>query len=175
MIRYLGSWSGGRSIMGAIGALVAAVEPIRVFILISLEFILIDFVIGVWASRTRAKRAGRLAEWGFESERARKTIYKLVFVSLGIVMAWQLDNNILAFADLRLAEIFAGFVCGVEFWSFLENAACISEHPIFKWLSKYMGAKVKDAGLFNDADIKKAAKGEAPKPSKDDEPHTREE
>lgn len=38
----------------------------------------------------------------------------------------------------------AAFCCGVEFWSFLENAAVISEHPVFRWLRKFMKIKVED-------------------------------
>ena len=34
--------------------------------------------------------------------------------------------------DLRLANYFTAFCCGVEFWSFLENAAVISNHPCFQ-------------------------------------------
>ena len=31
----------------------------------------------------------------------------------------------------------AGFTCGVEFWSFLENAAQLSDAPLFRWLRRY--------------------------------------
>ena len=38
-------------------------------------------------------------------------------------MPWLLDACLLGFMQLRLARVFTGFLCGVEFWSFLENAA----------------------------------------------------
>ncbi len=40
--------------------------------------------------------------------------------------SWLLDACLLGFMQLRLARVFTGFLCGVEFWSFLENAARLS-------------------------------------------------
>lgn len=130
--------------------------PVQSLVLISLEFITIDFIVGVIASRVRAKRAGRLSEWGFESEKAWHTIWKAVFVFIGICLAHQLNEYIFTFVDLQLTNVFCGFVCGVEFWSILENSACISDHPVFRWLKKYMGKKVKEMGI-DPEDLDKAS------------------
>lgn len=70
----------------------------------------------------------------------------------GIVLAWLIDSYILAFLGLRLANLFTGFVCGVEFWSYLENAAEISEHPVFNWLKRYMKKKLDKAIDNEDGD-----------------------
>lgn len=134
----------GKWFTAVIGILGSYFAPVQTLILIVIEFIAIDFVIGVIASRVRAKRAGKLSEWGFESDKAWHTVLKAVFVVLGIVMAHHVDAYVVNFVDLHLTNIFCGFVCGVEFWSFLENAACISDHPVFRWLKKYMGRKVKE-------------------------------
>lgn len=91
---------------------------------------------GVVASYKRDTRRGEL--WAFESEKAWTTIVKLFFVLAGIVLAWLIDAYILLFMTLNLANLFTGFVCGVEFWSYLENASEISNHPIFRWLKIYM-------------------------------------
>ena len=53
-------------------------------------------------------------------------------------------DAMLSDSRLRLANFFTAFCCGVEFWSFLENAAEISEHPIFRWLKKFMKHKVEN-------------------------------
>lgn len=135
--------------------------PVQSLVLISLEFITIDFIVGVIASRVRAKRAGRLSEWGFESEKAWHTIWKAVFVFIGICLAHQLNEYIFTFVDLHLTNVFCGFVCGVEFWSILENSACISDHPVFRWLKKYMGKKVKEIGI-DPEDLDKASSNEDP-------------
>ena len=44
--------------------------------------------------------------------------------------------------QLNLANLFAGFVCGVELWSFLENAATISRSPLFDWLGRWVKRRV---------------------------------
>ena len=62
---------------------------------------------------------------------------------IGIVLSEMLDMMI-SDQRLRLANFFTAFACGVEFWSFLENAAVISNHPIFRWLRKFMKAKIED-------------------------------
>lgn len=101
----------------------------------------IDFITGIIKSRAVARRNKQ--KFAFESVKAWRTIYKIVFILVGIVLAEMLDQIIVE-SRLRLANYFTAFCCGVEFWSFLENAAVISEHPIFRWLRKYMKFKVED-------------------------------
>jgi hypothetical protein len=43
---------------------------------------------------------------------------------------------------LNMAKLFTGFVCGVELWSFLENASAISCSPLFKWMSRWVKHRV---------------------------------
>lgn len=138
-----------RWVFGVVAAGIGWLSDIHALLICSLVFVAIDFVTGVWASRIRAKRAGKLAEWGFESGKAWRTVYKLCFVMFGIILAWLIDSYVLNFLNLKLANLFTGFVCGVEFWSYLENAAEISKHPIFKWLKKYMKDEL-DKGLRAD-------------------------
>ena len=65
----------------------------------------------------------------------------------GIVMAWAVDRHVLDFMDLHAARLFTGFACGVEFWSFLENAAQLSDAPLFRWLKRYVRRRMrKEAG-----------------------------
>lgn len=101
-----------------------------------------DFITGVVKSAVLAKRAGR--RFAFESVKAWRTIYKVVFILIGIVLAEMLDKTIADETRLRFANWFTAFCCGVEFWSFLENAAVISDHPLFRWLRKFMKLKVED-------------------------------
>lgn len=101
-----------------------------------------DFITGVVKSAVLAKRVGR--RFAFESVKAWRTIYKVVFILIGIVLAEMLDQTIAEETRLRFANWFTAFCCGVEFWSFLENAAVISDHPLFRWLRKFMKLKVED-------------------------------
>lgn len=105
-------------------------------------FELVDFITGVVKSAVVAKRTKQ--RFAFESVKAWRTIYKFVFILIGIVLAEMLDRTIAAETRLRFANYFTAFCCGVEFWSFLENAAVISDHPIFRWLRRYMKFKVED-------------------------------
>ena len=114
-------------------------------------FEIIDFVTGVIKSAVVAKRTKQ--QFAFESVKAWRTIYKFVFILVGIVLAEMLDKTVSTETRLRFANYFTAFCCGVEFWSFLENAAVISDHPIFRWLRKFMKFKLEDEiGMtFDDA------------------------
>ena len=49
--------------------------------------------------------------------------------------------------QLNVARLFMGFTCGVELWSFLENAAQLSDAPLFHWLRRYVRRRIrKEAG-----------------------------
>lgn len=113
-------------------------------------FELVDFITGIVKSYVLAKRQGK--RFAFESIKAWRTIYKLVFILVGVCMAEMLDAT-LSTERLRLANYFTGFCCGVELWSFLENATAISQHPIFQRLKKFMKTKIEDtAGVDLDTD-----------------------
>lgn len=118
-------------------------------------FELVDFLTGCIKSSVVAKRKGE--KFAFESVKAWRTIYKYVFLLIGIVLAEMLDHTIANEGRLRFANYFTGFACGVEFWSFLENAAIISDHPLFRWLRKFMKLKVEETtGLTIDGKVQPA-------------------
>lgn len=71
-----------------------------------------------------------------------RTVVKAGFVALAIVMMWTIDSILLGFMHLNLANIFTGFVCGVELWSFIENAARISGSSLFEWLSRWLKRRI---------------------------------
>ena len=114
--------------------------PIAPLIATALLFIAIDFVTGIVASRTVARREGK--EWWIESRKAWRTVYKAGFTAVAIIMMWLIDHVLLGFMNLNIANLFTGFVCGVELWSFLENATTISSSPLFSWLGKWVKRRV---------------------------------
>lgn len=116
--------------------------PVEPLVCCALVFVAIDFLTGVLAGYKRSRRRGE--PWYFESAKAWKTIYKLVFICGGIVLTWLLDSYVLGFAGLNLSGLFTGFVCGVELWSYLENAAEISEHPVFRLFRKVVEKRLDD-------------------------------
>ena len=121
-------------------ALLSLFAPVKSVICCTLCFVLIDFITGVAASRAVAKREGRV--WYFESREAWRTLYKGGFVVMAIGMMWILESCVLDFMTLNLTRLLAGFICSVEMWSFLENAAQLSDSPLFEWLRKYLHRRI---------------------------------
>lgn len=129
-----------RAINGVILGFAALFSPIQPVMLCALAFIVIDFVTGVLASHCEAKQRGK--EWYFSSRKAWRTIRKAGFVLLTIAMSWLVECCILDFVTLNLTRIIAGAICGVEMWSFLENASVLSDAKLFEWLRNYVRRKV---------------------------------
>ena len=133
-------------ISAVVASLCGLLCPIAPLICSALLFVAIDFITGILASRIAARREGRM--WWFESRKAWRTVAKAGFVATAIVMMWVIDHELLDFMHLNLAKLFTGFVCGVELWSFLENAASISDSPLFemlgRWVKRHVGEEVSD-------------------------------
>lgn len=128
----------------------------------------VDFVTGVIKSAVVARH--KKEKFAFESVKAWRTIYKFVFILVGIVLAEMLDRTLAVEGRLRFANYFTTFCCGVEFWSFLENAAVISDHPVFKWLRKFMRFKVEDElGMTFDEAEGKRPRRPRPRPHHEEE------
>lgn len=134
-----------RLVSGTAAALSALFAPIAPLVACTMLFIGIDFLSGVAADRAAARTARRA--WHFESRKAWRTVVKLALALTAIAMAWLIDSCVLGFLHSNLARIFTGFTCGVELWSFLENAAQLSDAPLFRWLRRYVGRRIrKEAG-----------------------------
>ncbi len=129
-----------RYFSGVAISLMALFAPIAPLVWCVVAFILIDFISGVAASRAEALRSGEV--WFFQSQYAWKTLYKLGFTIVAVAMAWLIDECILSFLNVQIARLFTGFVCGVELWSFLENASMISDAPLFEWMRKYVKRRI---------------------------------
>ncbi|MBR5808059.1 MAG: phage holin family protein [Alistipes sp.] len=138
-----------RVVNGLILGFAALFSPIKSIVICALVFIAIDFVTGVLASRCEARQRGE--KWFFSSHEAWRTIRKAGFVLLTITMSWLIESCILNFITLNLTRIIAGAICGVEMWSFLENASVLSDAKIFEWLRNYVKRKVeKEIGKYEE-------------------------
>ncbi len=115
---------------GIVTGVLSFFAPVEPLLVCAMAFVAVDFLTGVLADRRRARAEGR--EWRFESHKAWRTIHKLSFVMAGIMLAWMLDGILRPFVELRLANLFTGFVCGVEFWSYLENASLVTGERRFR-------------------------------------------
>ena len=130
-----------RFVSGLAAGIAALFAPINPLVATTLLFIGVDFVSGIFADRAAARRAGR--EWYFESCKAWRTVAKMGLAVTAIAMAWLIDCCVLDFMHLNLARLFAGFTCGVELWSFLENAAQLSDAPLFRWLRRFVRRRIR--------------------------------
>lgn len=131
-----------RYFSGAVAALIALTAPVAPLAWCVVGFIAFDFLTGIIASRTEARREGRA--WWFESREAWHTVQKLALTIVALYMAYALDAVMLDFLNLHLTKLFAGFVCGVEMWSFLENACRISDAPLFRYLRRFVRHKIRE-------------------------------
>lgn len=132
-------------VSGVAAGIAALFAPIGPMVGCTLVFIGIDFVTGTAADRVMTRREG--STWHFESRKAWRTVVKLALALTAIVMAWLIDSWVFGHTEPQVARIFTGFACGVELWSFLENAAQLSDAPIFKLLRRYVVRRIgKEAG-----------------------------
>ena len=129
-----------RFVSGVAAAVAGLFAPIAPLVWCAVAFIGVDFVTGVAASRAVARREGR--PWWFESREAWRTVVKLGLVLTAIAMAWLIDSCVLEFMQLNLARLFTGFTCGVDLWSFLENAAQRPDAPLLKRLRQYVRRRI---------------------------------
>lgn len=129
-----------RFVSGVAASIAALFAPIGPLVATTVIFIGIDFLSGVAADRAAALREGRA--WYFESRKAWRTVLKLGLTVTAIGMAWLIDCCVLDFMQLHVAKLFTGFTCGVELWSFLENAAQLSDAPLFRWLRRYVRRRI---------------------------------
>ncbi|MBE6175849.1 MAG: phage holin family protein [Rikenellaceae bacterium] len=127
-------------ISAVIASLCGLLCPIAPLVTTAILFVVVDFVTGIIASCVVARREGR--PWWFESRKAWRTVAKAGFVAIAIVMMWIIDHYLLEFMHLNLANLFTGFVCGVELWSFLENAQTISGSSLFEWMGRWVRRRV---------------------------------
>ena len=130
-----------RLVSGAAAGIAALFAPIGPLIATTVVFIGVDFLSGVAADRATARREGRT--WYFESCKAWRTVVKLTLAVTAIAMAWLIDSCVLDFMQLNVAKLLTGFTCGVELWSFLENASQLSDAPLFRWLRRYVRRRIR--------------------------------
>ena len=129
-------------INGCVAGLVALFTPLVPLVWCVVGFIGFDFVTGVMASRVEARRAG--LTWYLESREAWRTVEKLGFTVAALCMAYTIDVLVLDFLALNLTKLFAGFVCGVEMWSFIENACRISDAPLLRHIRRVVRQRIRE-------------------------------
>ena len=134
-----------RPVSGAAAALAGWFAPIVPLVACVFGFIAVDFLTGVAASRAvTARRPSvvvrkrRGVAHGAENSRSSPR-----------ASSWRGPSTATCSTSWICTRrgSFTGFACGVEFWSFLENAAQLSDAPLFRWLKRYVRRRMrKEAG-----------------------------
>lgn len=122
---------------GAIMAITAYFAPCQGVIYVAIGAVLLDFLTGIIASLVEKK--------GIKSSKLWKTLFKLFFVTMFIMLLYSMDEE---FHIVELHRVVAWLIVGFEAWSILENMARITDHRIFRILKKYMEDKIeKQTGI----------------------------
>jgi phage-related holin len=137
----------GKLIACCFGSIASVFSPVKTLALVALLFVSVDFILGIIVS-VRVRRQGIL------SSKIYKSIWKLLGIEVSIVLAYLLDtavlNNTMSY---HLANIFAGIICGAEFWSILTHFAILSDHPVFRLIKKWGKAEIENkVGALKDFD-----------------------
>jgi phage-related holin len=120
----------GKLLTVSVGSLCSVFIPVQELALIVLLFIIIDFIVGLVVSF-------RVRKQGFLSDKAYRTVWKILGAETCVLLAFLLDAYVITFASLYLANIFAGIICGADLWSILTNFAILSNHPVFRLIKKW--------------------------------------
>jgi phage-related holin len=109
--------------------------PVKGMSIVMLSAIVIDLVSGVWAAIVKHQP--------IQSKKLWRTAYKILFAFIIVNLMHSIDQE-MGISGITIARIVALFITGFEVWSIIENAAVITDHPIFKALQKYMRTEVKE-------------------------------
>ena len=125
----------GNIVTGFFAAVAGYFSPTKGMAIVMLAAIVIDLVSGVWAALVRRE--------GIQSKKLWRTAYKILFAFVILNLMHSIDKE-MGFSGISTAQIIALFITGFEVWSIFENAAVITDHPMFRALQKYMSKEVKD-------------------------------
>lgn len=114
----------------------AFLEPLGVLMLWFFIFVAVDMITGISAS-IKERRI-------IESNKLRKTIYKLFMYCTVIVLVHGIDVEMISMIDLNLAKISSAIICGIELYSILENCYRITGNRVFKVLTQFTLKKIED-------------------------------
>ena len=109
-------------------------QPLWVLMLWFLIFVACDAVTGISAS---IKEGRRISSCGLY-----KTIQKVVMYSMAIFLLQAIDRDMITIMDLGLAKLGATIICGVEFYSILENCYRLTGNIVFKILTQFTIKKI---------------------------------
>lgn len=109
-------------------------EPMRGVVHVMVAAIVIDMITGIWAAVRRGEGLKSCKLW----QTGRKLLLSIVVVVLFYAMDQEMSVDV-----FQLHKVAAWLITGFEMWSILENAAQISDHPVFRIIKKMMSDRLK--------------------------------
>lgn len=134
-----------RIVGGIVAAAWYAIQPSLSFFYICAFAVAVDCVTA-WRLNRRIRRtySPEVADGKLKSSHMSKMITDLAVVFLCIVLAYQIDNTILAhLGNLHLSSYVAAVFCGVEIVSILENESSCNGKTWAKVLQQFLQDKTK--------------------------------
>ena len=126
-------------------------EPLWVLILWFFIFIMVDFITGIYAS----KSVGKV----ITSNKMRKTVGKFISYATAIFLLHGIDSYMLPFDALFLARVGATIICGIELHSIFENLYISTGNEVFLVLTQFSLRKLEQhTGVKADEVVKHSKK-----------------
>ena len=116
-------------------------EPLWVLMLWFFIFVAVDMITGISAAVKERQI--------IESNKLRKTIYKLFMYCTVIVLVHAIDTEMITLASLGLARICSTIISGIELYSILENCYRITGNRVFKILTQFTLKKIENETGIN--------------------------
>ncbi len=135
----------GNALYAMWAAALAFVGPIKWWLVACAFFIIADFITGLWVSRHRGQT--------WQSQRFRESIAKCASYMFVIICA-RVFELIIGPADIHVARYFTAFICGVEFYSVLENFYHATGNRVFYILTQMTNKKLKNMVGYDARDTK---------------------
>jgi hypothetical protein len=121
---------------GVLGGVVASLlVPVAPMLLLCVAFITVDFALGLLVSY-RKRRVG------FQSQRAWQSVYKLAGALVVVVLSYHLEHTLLGNEHCYMARYVTAIICSFDLWSILSNFALLSNHPVFRFLQRFLKSEI---------------------------------
>ena len=119
----------------SVGWLVSAFMPIAAILMLTICFIIADFIVGIIVSY-------RIRHVGFTTLKAWRTAFKFAGAMTAIVAAYAIERLIFESDSAYLSRGVAGILCGFDFYSLMANFAILSNHPVFRAVKKFVKSEI---------------------------------
>ncbi|MBE6457555.1 MAG: phage holin family protein [Alphaproteobacteria bacterium] len=146
MFRIIDKLHAGNILYAFWAGVLAFFGPLKWWLCACAFFIIVDFITGCWVSRKRGQT--------WQSQRFRESLNKSYSYMMVIICARMLELIL----QVSVSRYFTGFICGIEFYSILENFYHATGDRVFYILTQITNKKLKDAVGYDANNLKEENK-----------------